>query len=80
MKVFEEQKAALIVLSADDLKRFNYKKGDTEGLVNVPLSIPDIIYSVFIREDEREIKISTRAKGISVSMTSARSIFTAAVM
>lgn len=63
MKVFEEQKAALIVLSADDLKRFNYKKGDTEGLVNVPLSIPDIIYSVFIREDEREIKISTRSKG-----------------
>jgi len=63
MRVFEEQQAALITLSAEELKRFNYRKGDTEGLVNVPLSIPGIIYSVFIREDEREIKISSRSKG-----------------
>ena len=63
MRVFEEQKAALITLSAEELKKFNYRKGDTEGLVNVPLSIPGIIYSVFIREDEREIKISSRSKG-----------------
>ena len=63
MKVFEDQKAALITLSADELKRFNYRKGDTEGLVNVPLSIPGIIYSVFLRDDEKEIKVSSRSKG-----------------
>ncbi len=63
MRVFEDYKAALITLSAEELKQFNYRKGDTEGLVNVPLSIPDIIYSVFIREDEKEIKISSRSKG-----------------
>ena len=63
MRVFEDQKAALITLSADELKRFNYRKGDTEGLVNVPLSIPGIIYSVFLRDDEKEIKVSSRSKG-----------------
>lgn len=63
MRVFTDAKAALTVLSADDLKRYNYKKGDTEGLVNMPLASPDIIYSTFIREDENEIKISTRSKG-----------------
>lgn len=63
MRVFDDQKAALITLSADELKRFNYRKGDTEGLVNVPLSIPGIIYSVFLRDDEKEIKVSSRSKG-----------------
>ena len=26
-------------------------KGDTEGFVNIPLSIKNIIFSVFLRED-----------------------------
>lgn len=63
MKVFDDRAAALITLSADELKQFNYHRGDTEGLVNIPLSVPDIIYSVFLREDENEIKVSTRSKG-----------------
>ncbi len=63
MEIFEEHKAALLVLSADDLKRFDYERGDTEGLVNEPLAIEDVIYSVFLREDERHIKVSTRSKG-----------------
>ncbi|HRF68898.1 MAG TPA: bifunctional oligoribonuclease/PAP phosphatase NrnA [Muribaculum sp.] len=63
MEIFEEHKAALLVLSADDLKNFNYERGDTEGLVNEPLAIEDVIYSVFLREDDRHIKVSTRSKG-----------------
>lgn len=63
MQVFAEHKAALIVLTREDLERFGYIKGDTEGLVNKPLAIPDVEYSVFIREDESMIKVSMRSKG-----------------
>lgn len=63
MQLFPEHKAALLTLSAEELKRYNYQRGDTEGLVNEPLSIEDVIYSVFLREDERHIKVSTRSKG-----------------
>ncbi len=63
MQVFAEHKAALIVLTREDLERFGYIKGDTEGLVNKPLAIPGVEYSVFIREDESMIKVSMRSKG-----------------
>ena len=51
-----------MVLSKEDLDRFNYLKGDTEGLVNQPLNIRGIVYSVFMREDPDCIKVSTRSK------------------
>lgn len=55
---------ALITLSAQELKEFDYNKGDTEGLVNVPLTIPDVQWSIFMREDSAEqVKISMRSKG-----------------
>ena len=40
-------------------------KGDTEGLVNIPLSIKDICFSAFLREDTEKdmIKISLRSEG-----------------
>lgn len=63
MQYFPESKAALIVLTTKDLQRFEHQKGDTEGLVNEPLTVRDIIYSVFIREGERYQKVSTRSKG-----------------
>ena len=64
MILFPNHKAALITLSEDELKEFGYAKGDTESLVNVPLSIPEVNYSVFMREDSPEyVKISTRSKG-----------------
>ena len=42
MKVFPEHNAAYISSSQEELKRFNFKKGDNEGLVNYPLSINGI--------------------------------------
>jgi len=59
-----EHKAAIILLSSEELKEFDYAKGDTEGLVNTPLSIPEITYSVFMRQDSDDcVKISMRSKG-----------------
>lgn len=63
MKVYPDKQAALIVLSLDELSRFNYQKGDTEGFVNLPLSIEGISFTVFIREDTDYMKISLRSVG-----------------
>lgn len=63
MKVYEEYGGALITLSREELNRYHYQKGDTESLVNVPLSVPDIRFSFFLREETDYIKISARSKG-----------------
>lgn len=63
MEVFPEQCAALITLSQNELNQYNYQKGDTEGLVNVPLSMEHILFSAFLREESNLIKISLRSKG-----------------
>ena len=63
MQVFPESHAALITLSKEELDRYNYKKGDTESLVNMPLQIPEVQWSVFLRDDEEYIKVSARSQG-----------------
>ncbi len=63
MKIFPEQHTALIALSRKELYRFNFQSGDAEGLVNLPLQIKSIRYSVFMREDKDKIKISFRSQG-----------------
>ena len=43
--------AAFFTLTRADLKRFNYIKGDAEGLVNMPLQIKGTRLSISLRED-----------------------------
>ncbi|MCF0187509.1 MAG: bifunctional oligoribonuclease/PAP phosphatase NrnA, partial [Bacteroidaceae bacterium] len=63
LKLWTDKHAALITLDKKELQRFNYRKGDTEGLVNKPLTIPDIFWVAFLREDEKYIKVSMRSRG-----------------
>lgn len=63
MVVLEDFAASVITLTKDELSRFVYKKGDTEGFVNMPLSIKGIKFSVFLREDNDMIKVSLRSVG-----------------
>ncbi len=63
MELFPEYKAALITLTREEMKRYDYHKGDSEGLVNVPLGIEGIRFSIFLREDKDFIKVSMRSKG-----------------
>ena len=63
MKIYPEQNAALITLTQEELKRFNYDNGDAEGFVNIPLSIKNVNFSVFMREDADKIKVSLRSEG-----------------
>lgn len=62
LEIFEQSRCALIVLSKQDLDRFSYQKGDTEGLVNMPLNIRGMVYSIFMREDADCVKVSARSK------------------
>jgi len=70
MRIYPEYHLSLITLSADELDRYHYKVGDTEGLVNMPLQISDVYYSVFMREERAKpgtpksrIRISFRSQG-----------------
>lgn len=61
MEVFAEHKCALVSLDSEDLKKYSYERGDTEGLVNRPLEVKGMVYSIFLREDPDCIKISARS-------------------
>lgn len=61
--VLPEYHAAYISLSKEELTRFNYRPGDTEGLVNQALSIEGVNMAAFIREGNSEIKLSLRSQG-----------------
>ena len=63
MVVLPELKTAYIFLSKDDLKEYNHVKGDTEGFVNMPLSIKGINFSALFIEKDKFIKLSFRSKG-----------------
>lgn len=63
MKVYPEYKAALITLTAAEMDQFNFVNGDSEGFVNIPLSIAGVDFSVFMREDSDKIKVSLRSQG-----------------
>ena len=61
--LFKENNSAIISLTAEELKRFNFQKGDTEGVVNYALTIEDVIFAAFIAEKEGMVKLSLRSKG-----------------
>lgn len=75
MKIYEDYHASLITLSYEEQKRFQWKKGDTEGFVNIPLSIENVRFSVFIREEENMVRISLRSKGTFPTNEFAAQIF-----
>ena len=58
-----EQKTAYIALSKEDLKRFKYKPGDTEGLVNKVLSVVGVEVAALITEKENQVRLSLRSSG-----------------
>ena len=65
MTVYSESNSALITLTKAEQSKFNYIKGDSEGFVNIPLSIKNVCFSCFLREDTEKpmIKISLRSVG-----------------
>ncbi|HEY8399188.1 MAG TPA: bifunctional oligoribonuclease/PAP phosphatase NrnA [Flavihumibacter sp.] len=75
MEVFYEYNTALIFVSKQDLLRFDIKTGDTEGLVNYPLSIGGIKMAAICIDRDEERKWSFRSKGNVDVNTFARRFF-----
>ena len=63
LTVFPELELAHISLSEKELNQFNYKSGDTEGVVNYPLSIKGVNMSCIMKENGGIIRMSFRSKG-----------------
>ena len=64
LKFLPGKNAALITLTHEELKRFNVAKGDTEGLVNIPLQKKNLRLSCFLREElPGKINVSLRSVG-----------------
>jgi phosphoesterase RecJ-like protein len=75
MEVFYEYNTALIYIPQNDLVKYNITTGDTEGLVNYPLSIKGIKLAAIIIDRGEERKSSFRSKdGFDVN-TFARKYF-----
>ena len=65
IKIIEDLNTCYISLSQKNLDKFNYEKGDTEGIVNYGLSIKNIKFAVIFMENSNEkvIRISLRSRG-----------------
>jgi len=75
MEIFYEYNTALISIPQIDLIKYNVKTGDTEGLVNFPLSIKGIKLAAVIIDRGDERKSSFRSKGGFDVNTFARKYF-----
>lgn len=67
MKITDDG-VAYIILDGSTQKEYNVGEGDTEGFVNMPLSIGKVKMSILLKEDEDRLRVSVRSKkGISAN-------------
>ena len=58
-----EPGVAYFTLSIEDKNKFGFVRGDSEGFLNLPLSIKDIRMTAFFTEEDSFVKVSIRSKG-----------------
>lgn len=63
MEVLPGYAVAIIALTKEELQQFGFQPGDTEGIVNFPLSMKNIKVSVLLTERQDQIRMSFRSKG-----------------
>ncbi len=63
MTLHRNDRVSIVTLDKEELERFNYVKGDSEGIVDRPLDIRTVVASFFLREDSDCIKVSARSVG-----------------
>lgn len=54
--------AAFMIVTKEIIDSFDLREGESEGLVNVPLSIADVRMSVLLKEDGDHFRVSVRSK------------------
>lgn len=75
LKLTKDGKVAYMMLSQQELKRFNLQSGDSEGLVNYPFKIEGVMVSAYFSEEPDRIKISFRSREEIDVNTFARTFF-----
>ena len=75
MEVITPWHTAITTLSQSELSKHQYEPGDTEGFVNLPLSIEGVFFSVFLRQSGDTIKLSFRSQGEFPCNTFAADLF-----
>lgn len=60
--VLPEFRTAYISLTQEELDKYHYQTGDTEGVVNYALSIDNIMLAAFFSVRDGEVRISFRSK------------------
>ncbi|MDB4835368.1 DHH family phosphoesterase [Cyclobacteriaceae bacterium] len=63
LEVLHDYQVAIIPLSKEELALYNYKKGDTDLLANLALSIKGMKAAIMFTERDGIMKISFRSKG-----------------
>lgn len=59
---------AYIIMDKETQDRFDFQKGESEGFVNIPLSVAKVRMSMFLTEEDGLFKVSIRSKkGISAN-------------
>jgi phosphoesterase RecJ-like protein len=62
---------AYVILDKETLKKYHIVDGDTEGFVNLPLSIGKVKMSLLLKEDGDKMRVSIRSKkGVSANRCS----------
>lgn len=73
--VITDNGVAYIVLDKSTQERYCVSEGDTEGFVNMPLSIAGVRMSIMAKEDDGKIRISIRSKTGTSANRCARQYF-----
>ena len=63
MKIFHNGSVAHMSLTEDELRRFWFQQGDSEGFVNYPLTIKKMKLSAMFTEHSDFIRVSLRSRG-----------------
>ena len=74
MKITEDG-VAYIVLNAETLREYDIREGETEGFVNMPLTIGKVRMSLLLKEDGNRVRVSIRSKKGTSANLCARTYF-----
>ena len=61
MRIFPNGVSCIVVRRAD-IEEYDIREGETEGIVNIPLTLDKVRMSIFLREDEGFFRVSIRSK------------------
>lgn len=68
MMVITKHGVAYMVLDDETIKKYDVQEGETEGFVNIPLSIKKVKMSILLKQDNGFCRVSIRSKkGISAN-------------